>query len=185
MTFRERARGRIRTLTAAVAILVAGVGGAGCGGTVAGTALPVGGGESVDTAQIDKLLRECEVVTEQQIIDALGGNTYISDSFFGAVCMWDIGGGSGMLTLNWYENGSLRNEQETNDKLGYTSTKTTVQGTIALQVRRPNDPNSCGMTATAADSGVIGWWVNSAPGATADPCAAAKKLLELTLNIAR
>lgn len=184
MTFRERAaRGRrIRTLAASAAVLVVAVLGVGCGSTVDGTALPVGGGESVDTAQIDKLLRECEVVTEQQIVDALGGNTYISDSFFGAVCMWDIGGGSGMLTLNWYEHGSLRNEQATNDKLGYTTTKTTVQGTIALEVRRPNDPKSCGMTASAADSGVIGWWVNAG---TPDPCAAAKKLLELTLNIAR
>lgn len=186
MTFPGRAgRGRIRTLAAAAAILVAAVLGAGCGSTVDGTALPVGGGETVDTTQIDKLLRECEVVTEQQMIDALGGNTYVRDSFFGAVCMWDIGGGSGMLTLNWYENGSLRNEQETNDKLGYTTTKTTVQGTIALEIRRPNDPDSCGMTASAADSGVIGWWVNSAPGVIADPCGAAKKLLELTLNIAR
>ncbi|MFQ6226789.1 DUF3558 domain-containing protein [Nocardia sp. NPDC002869] len=175
---------RLRTAAATLVLLVVAVLGAGCGSTVQGTALPVGGGESVDTDHIDKLLRECEVVTEQQIIDALGGNTYISDSFFGAVCMWDIGGGSGMLTLNWYENGSLRTEQATNDKLGYTSTKTTVQGTIALEVRRPNDPNSCGMTASAADSGVIGWWVNSS-GGTADPCAAAKKLLELTLNIAR
>lgn len=183
---RRTARGRrLHIVAMLAALLVAAVSVAGCGSTVQGTALPVGGGESVDTAEIDKLLRECEVVTEDQIIDALGGNTYISDSFFGAVCMWDIGGGSGMLTLNWYENGSLRNEQATNDKLGYTSTKTTVQGTIALEVRRPNDPNSCGMTASAADSGVIGWWVNSAPGATADPCAAAKKLLELTLNIAR
>jgi hypothetical protein len=184
MTFRERAaRGRrIRTLAASAAVLVVAVFGVGCGSTVDGTAVPVGGGESVDTAQIDKLLRECEVVTEQQIVDALGGNTYISDSFFGAVCMWDIGGGSGMLTLNWYEHGSLRNEQATNDKLGYITTKTTVQGTIALEVRRPNDPKSCGMTASAADSGVIGWWVNSG---TPDPCAAAKKLLELTLNIAR
>src|SRR5690606_1247047 len=153
MTLRERAgRGRLRTLAASAAILVAAVLGAGCGSTVDGTALPVGGGETVDTAQIDKLLRECDVVTDQQIIDALGGNTYIRDSFFGAVCMWDIGGGSGMLTLNWYENGSLRNEQETNDKLGYTSTKTTVQGTIALEIRRPGDPGACGMTASAADS---------------------------------
>ncbi|MGW1743450.1 DUF3558 domain-containing protein [Nocardia sp. NPDC001965] len=173
---------RLRRASVAAALLMTAVFGAGCGSTVAGTAQPVGGGESVDTAQIDKLLRECEVVTDQQIVDALGGNAYISDSFFGAVCMWDVGGGSGMLTLNWYENGSLRNEQATNDKLGYTSTKTTVQGTIALEVRRPNDPNSCGMTASAADSGVIGWWVNAG---TPDPCAAAKKLLELTLNIAR
>ncbi|MEV0367253.1 DUF3558 domain-containing protein [Nocardia fusca] len=175
-------RRRLRTAAAAAALLVTTMLGAGCGSTVEGTPQPVGGGESVDTAQIDKLLRECDVVTDQQIIDALGGSVYISESFFGAVCMWDIGGGSGMLTLNWYENGSLRNEQATNDKLGYTSTKTTVQGTIALEVRRPNDPKSCGMTASAADSGVIGWWVNSG---TPDPCAAAKKLLELTLNIAR
>ncbi|MGW5386247.1 DUF3558 domain-containing protein [Nocardia sp. NPDC003963] len=179
---RARRGRRFRTAVAAAALSVTTVLGVGCGSTVDGTALPVGGGESVNTAQIDKLLRECEVVTEQQIVDVLGGNTYIRDSFFGAVCMWDIGGGSGMLTLNWYENGSLRNEQATNDKLGYITTKTTVQGTIALEVRRPGDPNSCGMTASAADSGVIGWWVNSG---TPDPCAAAKKLLELTLNIAR
>ncbi|WP_280396635.1 DUF3558 domain-containing protein [Nocardia carnea] len=176
----------LRSGALVVAVLLAAILGAGCGSTVDGTALPAGGtaGGAVNT-EIDKLLRECDVITEQQIIDALGGNTFIRDSFFGAVCMWDIGGGAGMLTLNWYENGSLRNEQATNDKLGYTTTKTTVQGTIALEVRRPNDPNSCGMTASAADSGVIGWWVNSSPGATADPCAAAKKLLELTLNIAR
>ena len=175
---------RIRPFATVLALLVLTVCGVGCGSTVDGTALPVGGGaaEAVDTSELDKLLRECDVVSQEQMLDALGGNTYISDSFFGAVCMWDIGAGSGMLTLNWYENGSLRNEQTTYDKLGYPTTKTTVQGTIALQIRRPDDPTACGMTASAADSGVIGWWVN---GGTADPCAAATKLLELTLNIAR
>ncbi len=137
----------------------------------------------------DKLLRECEVVSRDQIAEAVGGgDTYIQDSFSGAVCMWDLEGapGAGMATLNWYENGNLRNERQVNDKLGYSTASITVQGTLALEIRRPNDPDSCGVSASAADSGVVGWWINYRPGsAHPDPCAAAKALLELTLNLAR
>ncbi|WP_040792689.1 DUF3558 domain-containing protein [Nocardia paucivorans] len=187
---------RVRGAVGVVA-LVALVGGAGvaCGQTVPGSANPVGAGTQADmnadmnaNMNFDKLLRECHVVTEQQIADAVGGG-YPRPSFHGAVCMWDLEGapgGAGMATLNWYENGNLRNERSTNDKLGYTTTNTTVQGTLALEIRRPNDPDSCGVSARAADAGVVGWWVNYQPGsAHPDPCGAAKKLVELTVNLAR
>lgn len=179
-----RARG-----AAGVVALMALVGGAGaaCGDTVPGSANPVGGSTQVNM-NFDKLLRECHVVTEEQIADAVGGGNP-RPSFNGAVCMWDLEsapGGAGMATLNWYENGNLRNERSTNDKLGYTTTNTSVQGTLALEIRRPNDPDSCGVSARAADSGVVGWWVNYYPGSShPDPCGAAKKLVELTVNLAR
>jgi hypothetical protein len=55
-----------------------------------------------------------------------------------------------------------------------------------LQTRRPNDPDSCGVSASAADTGIVGWWINYRPGSGhPDPCAGAQKLVELTLNLAR
>ncbi|MFF0543407.1 DUF3558 domain-containing protein [Nocardia thailandica] len=160
----------------------------GCGRTVPGNPQPVGSGQQVNV-KFDKLLRECEVVSAQQIEDAVGEGTSPEFSFFGAVCMWDLigaPGGDGMATLAWYENGNLRNERSTYDKLKYTTENITVQGTLALQIRRPNDGDSCGVSAAAADTGVISWWINYRPGSGhPNPCDAAKKLVELTLNLAR
>ncbi|MET9212007.1 MULTISPECIES: DUF3558 domain-containing protein [unclassified Nocardia] len=164
---------------------------AGCGAKVPGTAQPLGSGggdESINT-NFDKLLRECEVVAPEKIGEIVGNADYVNTSFSGAVCMWNIEdapGGSAMATLNWYEMGTLNNEKTTNDKLGYLTGDITVQGRRALQVRRPNDNDSCGVTAPAADVGVVGWWINYKPGsAHPDPCAAAQKLVELTLDLAR
>ncbi|WP_278261461.1 DUF3558 domain-containing protein [Nocardia sp. AG03] len=181
---------RARRALAAVALL-SGVVLTGCGDKVEGNAQPVGsggGGESINT-DFDKLLRECDVVTKDKIGEIVGGAKSVESSFSGAVCMWTISdapGGEAMATLNWYEMGTLNNEKTTNDKLGYTTGDITVQGRRALQVRRPNDNDSCGVTAPAADVGVVGWWINYRPGsAHPDPCAAAQKLVELTLDLAR
>ncbi|WP_307588701.1 DUF3558 domain-containing protein [Nocardia arizonensis] len=173
------------------AVFVAGaalVGTASCGQTVDGTAVPVGAGGGGVNTKFDKLLRECEVVSSDKIAETVGGTgSYVSDSFFGAVCMWDLeGAATGMVTLNWYENGNLRNERLHNDKLGYTTASITVQGALALEVRRPNDADSCGVSASAADTGVVGWWVNYRAGSShPDPCGAAKTLVDMTLNLAR
>ncbi|RMI30949.1 DUF3558 domain-containing protein [Nocardia stercoris] len=179
------ARGRLRPalLLAVAAVLAVTV--SGCGKTVQGTALPAGGsgGTSMD---FDKLLHECEVVQEAEMVKAVGAQA-VQGEFNGAVCMWDlegVPGGDGMATLNWYEMGSLTIEKQNNERLGYTTSDTTVQGRRSLQVRRPNDPTSCGIMAPAPDTGIIGWWVNYSPGGP-DPCAAATKLAELTLNLSR
>ncbi|GAB2645524.1 DUF3558 domain-containing protein [Nocardia goodfellowii] len=172
------------------AVLAAGLAVAGCGQTVPGSAYPAGGsgGAEINT-NFDKLLRECEVVGVDKIGEAVGNSQLVRGSFNGAVCMWDVEdapGGVAMVTLAWYEVGSLNNEKANNDKLGYSSENITVQGSRGLQTRRPNDPDSCGVTASAADTGVVSWWINYRPGSShPDPCQGAKQLLELTLNRAR
>lgn len=164
---------------------------AGCGRTVPGTAAPLGsgGGGGKVNVDFDKLLRECEVLTDEQMSQAVGEGTMFSASFVGAVCLWDVvgaPGGAAKLTLNWYENGSLNVERQTYQKLGYSSSITTIQGASAVEIRRPGDPDSCGVSAKAADAGVVGWWINYRAGsAHPDPCPVAAKLVELTLNRAR
>ncbi|MFQ6392495.1 DUF3558 domain-containing protein [Nocardia sp. KC 131] len=185
-----RAGSTARGLVAVLAALGVAVSVSGCGATVPGSAHPAGSGtgSSVNT-NFDKLLRECDVVSMDQIGSAVGDGAFASPSFYGAVCMWDVisaPGGSAMVTLNWYEVGSLNNEKTNNDKLGYLTNNITVQGQRALQTHRPNDPDSCGVSASAADTGVIGWWINYRPGSShPDPCVGAQKLVELTLNLAR
>ncbi|MFD6393906.1 DUF3558 domain-containing protein [Nocardia sp. NPDC055029] len=180
-----------RVAVAATAALLLTAGLAGCAEKVQGNAQPLGGGgggEAINT-DFDKLLRECDVVASDKIGEIVGNASFVQDSFSGAVCMWEIEdapGGGAMATLNWYEMGTLNNEKATNDKLGYLTGDITVQGRRALQVRRPGDNDSCGVTAPAADVGVVGWWINYKPGsAHPDPCAAAQKLVELTLDLAR
>ncbi|WP_067566912.1 DUF3558 domain-containing protein [Nocardia acidivorans] len=183
---------RLRGGAAALAVLAAGTLLSGCGKTVSGTALPAGGttdgGGKINT-NFDKLLRECEVVSTDDIGKTVGEGTYVSPSFNGAVCMWDLAGGtagSGMVTLSWYEEGSLTNEKSNNDRLGYMTNDIAVQGRRSLETHRPNDPDSCGVSAPAADTGIVGWWVNYRAGSShGDPCEAARKLVELTLNLAR
>ncbi|BCK58699.1 DUF3558 domain-containing protein [Nocardia wallacei] len=183
MSVRTGARAAAVCAVAAAAALTLG----GCGRTVPGAAEPAGSGSSVNM-NFDKLLRECDVVKPEDIAKSTGAQDALS-SFNGAVCMWDLlgtPGGDGMATLNWYEIGSLPNEKQNNDRLGYTTTDITVQGRRALQVHRPGDADSCGVMAPAADTGVIGWWVNYRTGSGhPDPCEGARKLAELTLNLAR
>ncbi|MCP2277710.1 Protein of unknown function [Nocardia amikacinitolerans] len=184
MSAHSKTRNAVLAATAAALALTM----TGCGKTIEGEAFPAGGSQQINT-NFDKLLRECEVVEPTKIGKAVGDARFVQGSFNGAVCMWDVEdapGGRAMVTLNWYEIGSLNNEKATNDKLGYLSENTTVQSSRALQTRRPNDPDSCGVSASAADSGVVGWWINYRAGSThPDPCAAAKQLVELTLNLAR
>lgn len=182
---RNRGRRGLRAAAIAVVAIAAAATMSGCGKTVSGTAMPAGSSGGVNT-NFDKLLRECEVVTQDQIVKSTGAQDAQS-SFNGAVCMWNLSGApsSGMATLNWYEMGSLTNEKANNDRLGYITTDVKVQDRRSLQVQRPGDPDSCGVMAPAADTGIIGWWVNYQPGGHPDPCAGAKKLAELTLNLAR
>ncbi|MFF0489738.1 DUF3558 domain-containing protein [Nocardia sp. NPDC003482] len=180
---------RSRAAVAACAVLAFAATLSGCGKTVTGTPQPAGGSGGGVNMNFDKLLRECEVVQLDQIAKITGTQTLPQSSFNGAVCMWSLAGapgGDGMATLNWYEMGTLSNEKQNNDRLGYQTTDVNVQGRRSLQVHRPNDPDSCGVMAPAADTGIIGWWINYRPGGGhPDPCDAAQKLAELTLNLAR
>ncbi|MFG1789914.1 DUF3558 domain-containing protein [Nocardia sp. NPDC049149] len=186
----NRRRASTRGILVALTALTVSATVAGCGQTISGQAFPAGAGtgDNVNT-KFDKLLRECEIVTLEQIGEAAAGKGAVAQpSFYGAVCMWEVPGSAGnaMVTLNWYEVGALNNEKTNNDKLGYLTDNITVQGRRALQTKRPNDPDSCGVSAGAADQGVIGFWINYRPGSThPDPCEGAKKLVELTLNLAR
>ncbi len=183
-----KARGAVLSKCAVVAVALAvGLTASGCGKTITGTPQPAGGGGGGINTNFDKLLRECNVVQNDEIVKATGAQD-ANSSFNGAVCMWLLDGtpsGDGMVTLNWYEMGSLSNEKATNAKLGYTTNDINVQGRRSLEIHRPNDPDSCGVEAPAADTGVIGWWVNYHPGGHPDPCAAASKLVSLTLNLSR
>lgn len=183
-----KARGAVLCKCAAVAAaLTFALTASGCGKTITGHAQPAGNGGGGINTNFDKLLRECTVVQNDQIVKTTGAQDATS-SFNGAVCMWQLSGtpsGDGMATLNWYEMGSLTNEKATNAKLGYPTTDINVQGRRSLEIHRPNDPDACGVEAPAADTGVIGWWVNYHPGGHPDPCAAASKLVALTLNLSR
>lgn len=175
-------RARLATVVALCAVAVTG-----CGSTISGTALPVGAAGNKDYGQFQKLLTECDAVADDVIATTVGGER-IQRGFFGAICRWDVEGaaGSTKVTFNWFESGSLDVERATNDKLNYVSKDVTIQGRKAFQTQRPNDPDSCGVTAGSPSAGIIGWWVQYRPGVGhPDPCAAAVKLAELTLNLSR
>ncbi|WP_225725637.1 MULTISPECIES: DUF3558 domain-containing protein [unclassified Nocardia] len=181
-------RGKRCALVAAALLTVA-VSVGGCGRTINGNPQAAGSSDSVNT-KFDKLLRECDAVAMDQIGDIVGGKgSYAQPTFYGAVCMWEVQGapgGNAMATLNWYELGSLTNEKANNDRLGYSTTNVNFGESLGLQTLRPNDPDSCGISAAAPDTGIVGWWINYRAGsAHPDPCAAARKLTELTLNLAR
>jgi hypothetical protein len=182
----------------AVAVILTALALTGCSKAIEGQAFPVGGAP-VDPAdgyvaqgdepgrQFRNLLTECDTVTDEEIMKAVD-STAIERIFFGAICRWDLSGSSGntKVTFNWFEIGSLEVERTTLEKLKYTITDITIQGRRAIQMQRPGDPDSCGVTAGAPDQGIIGWWVQFRPGSPhPDPCAAAVKLTELTLNVAR
>lgn len=119
-------------------------------------------------------------MTDEQIAETVVSDA-IARGFFGAICRWD---GVGVkVTFDWFETGGLDVERATAEKLGYSIENATVQGRKAVLMRQPNDPGACGISVGSPSAGVIGWWVQYGPGGAGDPCAAATKLAELTLNL--
>ena len=171
----------------------------GCAKSIDGQPYPAGGAPAASSTgnyvpdgdkpgrEFRNLLRECDTVTNEEIAKATGEED-VERIFFGAICRWDLTGsqGTAKVTFNWFENGSLEVERATLTKLKYLMTDVMVQGRRGIQEQRPDDPDSCGVTAGAPDSGILGWWVQYRPGSPhPDPCAAALKLAELSLNVAR
>lgn len=158
---------------------------AGCTQTVEGTAAKAGAGgvprNNDSERQYPNLLKECEVLTEDILAETVGADPLdIQSTFVGAVCRWQAANPAGLVDITrfWFEQGSLDNERQTAERLGYQIEDRRVAGIQSI-VMRPNDPNgSCGVASDA--SGVVGWWVNpQSPGS--DACGMAIKLMELTL----
>ncbi|QII05270.1 DUF3558 domain-containing protein [Rhodococcoides fascians A25f] len=159
---------------------------AGCAQTVEGTPRPASFGGS-GSQEFTKLLTECDAVSDDQITETVGAED-IARGFFGAICRWDLIGSAGIVkvTFNWFESGTLAAERAADEKMTYTVSDTTVQGRKAIQAQRPNDSASCGVSAGADRDGIFGWWVQYQPDvAHPDPCQAAAKLADLTLNLSR
>ena len=154
----------------------------GCTRTIEGRAVPegIGGGTG---AEFTRLLTECDAVADEKIAEAVGAD-YVYRGFFGAICRWDGEGPTGVVkvTFNWFETGSLDHERAAAEGLGYEIENTTIEGRRALQMRRPGDPLSCGVSSGASTTGIFGWWVQYTSGG-ADPCEAAATLARLTLNL--
>ena len=178
--------GSLRRIVAGiVAVLAAAMLLVGCSRTVEGTAAKAGSGDvprnDESQRQYPNLLKECEVLTEDILAETVGADPLdIQSTFVGAICRWQAANPAGLIDITrfWFEQGSLANEREVADQLGYQVEDQRVAGIESI-VMRPNDPNgACGVASDAA--GVVGWWVNpQSPGS--DACAMALKLMELTL----
>src|SRR6186713_480644 len=176
--------GRIRRVIAGmVAVLAVVAMLVGCSRTVEGTAAKAGAGDvprNDDSAkEYPNLLKECEVLTEDILAKTVGADPLdIQSTFVGAVCRWQAANPTGLVDITrfWFEQGSLSNEREVADQLGYQVENKSVAGIESIVMRPANDPNgACGVASDAA--GVVGWWVNpQSPGS--DACGMALKLME-------
>jgi len=173
----------VRTAVAVGAVVLSALVTAGCGRSIEGRPIPAGNGAGGASSEFADLLTECDAVTEQKIAETVGVDS-VYRGFFGAICRWEGDGPAGVVkvTFNWFETGSLDREREAGEELGYSVEGTTVEGRRALQMRRPNDASSCGVTAGDSTTGIFGWWVQYTSSG-ADPCEAAATLARLTLNL--
>ncbi len=167
-----------RTVALAACVMAACLVITGCSRTVHGDAAAGGAGEGPAAQKYAKLLEECAVVPEDAIAQITGVQV-VWGTFSGAVCRWRSLDGAADIQLNWFETGTLEREKAVAERLGYTAEPVRVSGALAYVLHPGNDPSSCGALGRAGGAGVIGWWVHSTP---AEPCEAARKLLELSVN---
>ncbi|GAA4806941.1 DUF3558 domain-containing protein [Tomitella cavernea] len=160
------------------AVLAACLLSAGCTQAIPGEATVARAGTGPAGEEYVNLLRECTVVPTETIAEAVGVLGVYS-TFSGAVCRWVSLDGDTDVQLNWFESGTVHREKAVAERLGYTVEAVRVAGASAYVMRPPDDPASCGAVARAGESGVVGWWVH---GVRTDPCAAARKLVELSIN---
>lgn len=180
-------RGSVRVRAAAVAAsAVTLLGATACTVTTDGTAKRVGaeGGQSghVDTSQFEGLLTECQILSERQIAEAVGG-TFADRAFNGAICRWVVSGGTTIdVTLAWYEWGDFNLEKRTAQRLGFTTENIQVHSLAAFTQRDPARPGVCGVTGKSPGRGTITWWVEPQAAPPGDPCQGAIKLMEMVLD---
>jgi hypothetical protein len=130
--------------------------------------------------QYPNLLKGCDTL-DGDIAKTVGADPLdIQSTFVGAVCRWQAANPAGLIDITryWFELGSLDNETAIAGGLHYQIENRSIAGVKAI-VMRVNEPNgACGVASDAG--GVVGWWVNPQM-AGFDACAAAIKLMEMTL----
>ncbi|EFV12121.1 DUF3558 domain-containing protein [Segniliparus rugosus] len=172
------AGGRLAAALALVAALVAG-----CGGN-AGSAGPTNTTVRQQAADpYDNLMHECELLNQQEMLDALGMKSRAS-TFNGAVCRWSVFGGGEPLevTFYWFETGNLDREKDTLDFLKYDNQWRDFDGQKGILAHPPGELSTCGAVANAESKGIIGWWVQPVFGSGGDSCDKAVKLMMKSLN---
>ncbi|MFW0791949.1 DUF3558 domain-containing protein [Gordonia sp. CPCC 205333] len=133
----------------------------------------------VDTDKYDLFDRECEMLTTEQMGEAIG-QTIIGDSFTGPICRWSATGDV-WVTFNWFEWNTMAREKDVARRLGYTTETRKINSATVFTQRDPQRPGTCGVTAKASGRGIYTWFVNQ-PVAVGDPCDAPLKLMELVLK---
>lgn len=178
---------RARPVTIVAALLAALLLLAGCARTIDGQAVRIGAADDqqsghVDTDQFERLLLECDVLPPEAIAEAVGGG-FPRREFVGAICRWRVAGTGGptMVTLNWFEWGTLAAERRAAEAAGYETENVKLGAQTGFLQRDPERPAVCGATAKAPGRGIYSVWVEPS-GSVADPCAAPTELIELLLQ---
>ncbi|MFW0791947.1 DUF3558 domain-containing protein [Gordonia sp. CPCC 205333] len=134
----------------------------------------------VDTDKFERLSLECELLTIEQIAETVGAP--IKDNeFTGPICRWEAAGDV-WVSFHWFEWNTIRREKSVATALGYTTETIKIGGTTGFTQVKGRRPDTCGVTAKSPGRGVYTWFVNRPVGG-GDPCAAPKKLMELSLEL--
>ena len=166
-------RGTFAAVLALAAALASGCGGGAAGGGPTNTTV-----RQQDADAFDNLMHECELLNQQEMLDALGMKGRVS-VFNGAVCRWNVIGGGDPLevTFYWFETGSLEREKETLEFLKYDSQWRDFDGQKGIVAHPAGDSSVCGTVSNAESKGIIGWWVQPVFGGGGDTCDKATKLM--------
>lgn len=155
---------------------------AGCGTPTVGLPTPTNPNRHtrVDTDKFERLSLECLLLTRAQIADAVGA-PILDNEFTGPICRWQATGAV-WVTFNWFEWNTLNREKSVAKSLGYTTETIKIGSTTAFTQVKASRPGTCGVTARSPGRGLYTWFVNR-PAGDADPCAAPKRLMELSLQV--
>lgn len=134
----------------------------------------------VDTDKFERLSLECQLLTRTQIAEAIGA-PITGNEFTGPICRWEASGDV-WVSFHWFEWNTLQREKSVAKQLGYQTETIKIGSTTAFTQVNPARPGTCGVTAKSPGRGLYTWFVNR-PAAVSDPCAAPKKLMELSLEL--
>ncbi|ADG99135.1 lipoprotein LprC [Segniliparus rotundus DSM 44985] len=170
-----------RALAAALALVAAAATGCGPGSGGAGPTNTTVREQEADP--YENLMHECELINEKEMLDVLGMKARFQ-TFNGAVCRWNVMGGSSALevTFYWFETGTLDREKETLDFLKYDNQWRDFDGSKGIIAHPAGDASICGSVAKSQTEGIIGWWVQPVFGSGGDSCDSATKLMIKALN---
>lgn len=171
-------------MTALAALAVS----AGCAHTVSGHAQRAGAGTAVEDGDFGYTDDRCGLLVDSSVQAVLRADTVVRP-YSGAVCQYVLtraarpGATPEMLDVifSWFENGTLKREEELARRRGAQITDTVVERREAFVARRDVTGVACGVTAEAG-TGVLSWWVQFRGATAGDPCPEALALLAKTLQ---